>query len=182
MKQELSFYVSKKKLALGILGQIFFIAFFGYMASVNISNDRLVPIKISGMIYVVIFALSLPFTFKKMFDKTPELIISPKSIVIKSTGDEVSWRTIKSIQSSKSFRYGNTITLNYIEQCNERFIDLSATTLDINFNELVTIVKQYRKKYGSANRPFLSPSPSKRRILHDKKRNRSFQIRSKSAI
>jgi len=145
-KEEIVFHVSKKKVSLGIVAQAALAVLFWFMANIEPTLDgRLVAAKLAGIIFFIIFVLILLVSVKKLFEKSPVLVIN--SIGIAGSGFElIPWRKIKSLSATKSFRSGNDINLNLLDS--KRSVKIKSNSVDISFDELAALLKQYYKKYG----------------------------------
>lgn len=152
---ELIFYFSKKKLTFNILGQIMVIIFSWFAANLEPTDSRLIIGKLCGILLLIGFIVILPLTVRKLLDKTPAVIVSPKGITIKGK-NKINWQEIKHIHYSKKitwWHFGSTIrhlenSITFTLGHSEHPVRLSANLLNIDFNELINLVKQYYKKYG----------------------------------
>jgi hypothetical protein len=145
-KEEIVFHVSKKKVGLGIVVQIVMLWLFWLIASIEPTLDgRLVAAKLIGIILFIVFVLILLASAKKLFEKSPILVIN--SIGISGSGFElIPWRKIKSLSVAKSFRSGNDINLNLFDS--KRPVKIKSNNIDLSFDELAAMIRQYYKKYG----------------------------------
>jgi len=145
-KEEIVFHVSKKKVGLGIVAQAALAGLFWLMANIEPTQDgRLVAAKLIGIVLFIVFVLILLASAKKLFEKSPILVIN--SIGIAGSDFElIPWRKIKSLSATKSFRSGNDIHLNLFDA--KRPVKIKSNLVDISFDELAALIRQYYKKYG----------------------------------
>lgn len=154
--------------AMFVLGGIWLFVFASEHTSYNP-----VMLKIVGGIVVTLFGIVFLYGVKKLFDKTTGLKIGAKGLVDSSSGPisagEIPWSQITKIQiSTMQFQKFLTIHVrdpesyiargNLLRQIVSKSnlkstgspINISAISLKMNFDDLIKLIQEYYKKYGSA--------------------------------
>lgn len=125
-----------------------------------------------GLIGIAFFGLVAAFAFRKLFDRSPGLVLREDGIVDNSSGVAaglIPWRDIVGfdvmvIQQSRMLVIRVVSPEAYIERGNplKRSLNrmnfklcgsplaIASTTLKINFDELVRLCSAYHAKYGAA--------------------------------
>ena len=153
---------------------LFFVLLFGFglvLFTVR-PTERTVIFQLLAVPLIVLFGFSLISTARKLNKKSPGLVVSPKGILENSSFFPVgliAWNDIVSIhvQQARSTRWlmievrnpeqyfaPDNLLIRTFQRLNSIFgagaIFLSASLIDIDFDEMVSLIKQYHEKYGSA--------------------------------
>jgi hypothetical protein len=148
--EQIEIQLSKSKLTLLFLGSIMFVGLgVWYVISppkVNISIfSNPTVVFIVGLASILFFGLAGFFIFKKLFDKSPGLIISDEGVFDNSSGASagfVPWTDIVEIKETKTFNQSfiNLVVRNpqdYIDRQNSAF---KRKLTKINYNSYGTVI------------------------------------------
>lgn len=173
--EELAIPLSKTKLVMITLGCGGFVALGIWLFIVPDQFDLSHPlwIRAVGISSIVVFGLVFLYASKKLFDNSPGLVFNSNGIIDNSSGiaaglipwDEITNFSITSVYRQRFLTIhvrnpdhylGNGNFLRRMaNKANLKFygspIQISANSVTINFDELVSICQEYFDKYGSPN-------------------------------
>ena len=148
--EQIEIQLSKSKLTLLFLGSIMFVGLGGWFVisppEVNIlifSNPTVVFIV--GLASILFFGLVGIYLFKKLFDKSPGLIISAEGVFDNSTGVSVGfvpWTDIVEIKETKVFNQSfiNLVVKNPQEYIDSPRIAFKRRLMQINYKSYGTVI------------------------------------------
>ncbi|WP_337042705.1 STM3941 family protein [Emticicia sp. 17c] len=133
----------------------------------SLISNRSVVLSI-GLLSIGVFGLSTFVIFKKLIDKSPGLIIDKTGITDNSNGiavRHIPWADIEDFTTTKMFTQKFlTVVMNKPLEQNKKGettkkdndkgygLPISAGSLQYNFNELETLLKQQLKKYKTVSK------------------------------
>lgn len=173
-EKELVIPVSKTKIFLITFGAAAFVALGILLFVIADEQPRYDPlvVKLVGVAAILFFGLAFGFSVKKLFDPSPGLIISADGIVDNSSGvaagkipwNEITGLTVTTVHSQRFLTVHVHHPERYLDQggflrrmankANFKYygspIQISANSLKINFDDLITTIRQHLKKHGGA--------------------------------
>lgn len=169
--QELIIPLSKTKMILTLLGSIAFVVLGGWLLIYASNGAEFIPffVQAVGVSAIVFFGIVAIFASKKLFDKSPGLIINAKGIFDNSSGvsvglitwDQITGFSVSTVESQRFLTIhvhnpeaylnrGNFLQRIAIK-ANSKFygspVQLSSNSLQTNFDELLKTIQQYHERY-----------------------------------
>jgi hypothetical protein len=165
---------SRKKILSSIRGNIFLIALlsFFFWQSRSDPTENSVLLEVVPLALILLFLVILISSWRRLSDKSPGLIISPKGVVENSSLFPVGlviWKDVVGmyVKQYRSARWlmievcnpadylsRDKLFVRMFRRLNSLYggtpIFISAGLVDIDFDEMVSLIGMYCEKYGSA--------------------------------
>ena len=172
-ENEIVIHLSKRKMALNLFGALAFVGLGSWFLIEADEMGRYDPlfIRAVGIASISFFGLGAVLLGRKLFDRAPGLIINSQGIFDNSSGiatglipwEQIIRISVHRVQSQRFLTIEVRDPRPYLKQgnflkrlarkANNRYfaspVQISATSLDTDFDELLAVTQQYLQKYRS---------------------------------